>query len=405
MVQAKRRYQQGMPGTNPIPVAAILDSHRTCFRSLQLGVNSFAQAAAQWNLTIFPAADALVQLERHQPAGVVLGPMERKAYEAVRPLLKDTVGVCGFYGMEQGATFPNVDVDDKQVGAMAADYFLNKGFRNFAFLGIKEFIWSNDRQFGFVQRLKQEGHSVSIYQQHVASLSVFVDDAGLNRRPDLLSWLQNLPKPVALLACQDGRAQEVTQIAATNGLSIPDDISVLGVDNDDLFCALSQPPLSSVAIPWERAGFLAAELLHRILQGEAIPGQQHLVKPTGIVERQSSDTVAVKDADVRNAMQFIRSNAHRLITVDDLVEAGALTRRTLERRFKEVLGYAPLDAIRRARLMRAKLLLSTTEYTVSKVATECGFGRTSWFSKSFSDEFGESPAAFRKRTSQDFNAA
>ena len=237
MRQAKRQYEQDMSRANAIPVAAILDSHRTCFRSLQLGVNSFAQAAAQWNLTIFPAADAMVQLQRLQPAGVVLGPMEEAAFEAVRPLLKHVVGVCGFYGLERGAAFPNVDVDDKQVGAMAADYFLKKGFRNFAFLGIKEFIWSNDRQTGFVERIEQEGYSVSVYRQHVASLSVFMDDAGLNRRPDLLSWLQNLPKPVALLACQDGRAQVVTQISATNGLSIPDDISVLGVDNDDLFCA------------------------------------------------------------------------------------------------------------------------------------------------------------------------
>ena len=146
------------------------------------------------------------------------------------------------------------------------------------------------------------------------------------------------------------RTQVIAELCTIDGLNIPGDISLLGVDNDDLFCSLSQPPLSSVQIPWERAGFLASEMLHRMMQGEQVPPDQHLVEPSGIVERQSTDAVAVKDPDVRSAMQFIRTHAHQLITVDDVVNSGALTRRTLERRFHEVLGYTPLEAIRRAQL-------------------------------------------------------
>jgi LacI family transcriptional regulator len=364
-----------------------------------LGVNNFSQAIAHWDLSICPATDALAHIKRVRPKGIVLGPMHSLVFEAIQPLLRQVVGVCGFYGIERGVKFPNVDIDDKQVGVMAADDFLQKGFRDFAFLGIEGFTWSRDRQSGFTSRVQQRGFEISSFEQQVASVSVFTDNVRSNPQPDLLSWLQNLPKPVALLACHDPRAQVITQLSAANGLNVPDDISVLGVDNDDLFCALSRPPLSSVAIPWERAGFLAAELLHRIMQGEKIPPDQHLIKPTGIVERQSTDAMAVKDPDVRNAMRFIRANADRLINVDDVVHAGTLTRRTLERRFHDVLGYSPLEAIRRARLVRAKLLLSTTEFPVARVAQECGFGQTSWFSKAFREVFDESPVAYRKRTS------
>jgi LacI family transcriptional regulator len=213
----------------------------------------------------------------------------------------------------------------------------------------------------------------------------------------LTDWLLAQPKPLAVLACNDSRARECAQICEDLSIHVPSEIAILGVDNDDLFCRLSHPPLSSVMVPWEKIGYRAAELLDRRIEGKSVPRGLSKIPPSGVVERQSTDVIAVADADLRAALHFIRTNSTRPITVEDVAEAVPLSRRDLEQRFRKLLKRSPLEEIRSAHLSRAKMLLATTDMTVDEVALASGFVSVNWFDKVFKQFLNSTPSAYRRQ--------
>jgi LacI family transcriptional regulator len=175
-------------------------------------------------------------------------------------------------------------------------------------------------------------------------------------------------------------------------------LAILGVDNDDLECDLSHPPLSSVHIPWRQVGYRAATLLDEMLKDRnAQTPQANLIAPLGVVERQSTDALAISDPELSQAIRFIREHAHLQIGVDDVLEAVATARRSLEKRFRAILGRSPLDQIRHERVERAKRLLTSTDLSMSSIAEACGFATAPWFTRTFHDLTGESPTHYRHR--------
>jgi LacI family transcriptional regulator len=213
----------------------------------------------------------------------------------------------------------------------------------------------------------------------------------------LVTWLRDRKWPLALMVHNDLRARAIAQICRDEGISVPDDIAILGVDNDDLDCELSDPPLSSVCVPWRRIGYDAASLLDRMLEGEAIEPSMIALPPIGVAERQSTDSVAVSDPEVVAAIRFIREHAHERTSVDDVLREVPIGRRSLEKRFRASLKRTPLEEIRRVHIERAKQLLATTDLSIHDVARRSGFGGSTWFSEAFHDLVGESPAHYRKR--------
>ncbi len=240
------------------------------------------------------------------------------------------------HNKESYAPFPAIITESKAIGCMAAEHFLDRGFQNFAYCGLDDFAWSRGRGQHFSQRLAQAGFEVNIYRHPTSEESPSAHN-DRNEQNLIAEWLRSLPKPVAVMCCNDDRALQVIEACKQVNYDVPDRVSVLGVDNDVLVCDLADPPISSIALNTEGAGYEAARLLDRLMKGEPMAGQTIGVSPTHIVTRMSTDVLAVSDQDVSTALQFIRRNPNRLIQVNDVVEATNVSRRVLEKRFKSIL--------------------------------------------------------------------
>jgi len=213
----------------------------------------------------------------------------------------------------------------------------------------------------------------------------------------LVQWLRSLTRPAAVFACNDVRGRQVLTACLRAGLSVPDDVAVLGVDNDDVICDLSAPPLSSVEPDTKRIGYEGAALLDRLMAGKLPPEEAILIPPKGIHIRQSTDVVALDDRDVVTALRYIRNHACDGITVDDVAQQTAISRATLDRRFQRALQRSPKTEIDRIRVNRAKRLLVETEYKIAAIATMTGYAMAPQFVTAFKRLAGFTPGKYRER--------
>jgi LacI family transcriptional regulator len=284
-----------------------------------------------------------------------------------------------------------LEIDEGAVGRMAAEHFLERGFRHFAWCGDPRFVWSKLRGDGYAAALAEAGFSVSEYQPPSASAETD-DDAGLEA---LGQWLLQLPRPVAVFTCYDIRGREVLDACRRFSIPVPDEIAVLGVDNDELLCALAFPPLSSVVPNARRTGYEAAAVLEALMAGRDPGPMTRLVPPIGVVTRQSTDVLAVEDRNVARAVRYIREHACEGICVDDVVSHAALSRRLLETRFKKLLGRSPHDEITRVQLRRVKELLAETDLPLAEIADRTGFRYVEYLSAVFKNKAGMPPGQFR----------
>jgi len=294
---------------------------------------------------------------------------------------------------EDYSTFPAIITDSEGIAAMAAEHFLDRGFEHFAYCGLDEFVWSRLRCEYFAARLDEAGLSTHVYQRPRTR----AQRLWKSEQNQIGQWLKSLPKPVALMCCNDDRALQVVEACKLAGLSVPDEVAVLGVDNDILICDLADPPISSISVNTEAAGHEAAALLDRLIKGEKMSGQKISVHPTHVVTRMSTDMLAVADPDVAAALRFIRRSVDRMIQVNDVVAATNISRRVLEKRFKNVLHRSVYQEIRRVRVNYIIKLLVGTDLTITEIAIKSGFDGVEHISRCFRKETGISPREYRKR--------
>ena len=206
---------------------------------------------------------------------------------------------------------------------------------------------------------------------------------------------RRLPKPAGVFAAYDIKGRQLLDACRDAGVAVPEEIAVVGVDNDELLCGLATPPLSSVIPNTRRTGYEAARLLDRMLQGEEVPPEGHFIPPLGVHARQSTDILAVEDREIAAAMRFIREQACDGITVEDVLRAVPLSRRVLERRFRAVVGRTPHEEILRLRLDRVKQLLAETDLSLERISTLAGFAHPEYMSVAFKREIGVTPGCHR----------
>jgi LacI family transcriptional regulator len=300
------------------------------------------------------------------------------------------------HNRESYSPFPAIVTESKAIGCMAAEHFLDRGFQHFAYCGLDEFAWSRGRGQHFSQRLLQAGFEASTYHPP-ASAGARAPRNDRNEQSLIVEWLRSLPKPVAVMCCNDDRALQVIEACKQTNYNVPDRVAVLGVDNDVLICDLADPPISSISLNTEGAGYEAARLLDRLMKGEPMAGQAIAVNPTHIATRMSTDVLAVSDSDVSAALQFIRRNPNRLIQVSDVVEATNVSRRVLEKRFKAILRRSVHQEIRRVRVGHIVQLLIGTDMSITEIATHGGFDGVEHIARYFRKETGMSLRDYRKR--------
>jgi LacI family transcriptional regulator len=288
---------------------------------------------------------------------------------------------------------PLVCVDDRQAGEAVAEHLLACAFKHFAYYG--DLKLAGARLNGFQGRLASAD-----FPCHVAPPALFEnrDDRHQPWAEELANWIAALPKPVGIFAWNDVAARELAMACKDASIPIPDQVAIIGVNNDELLCESAWPPLSSLSVDFVRVGYLAAQLLERLLDGENIPEHElkACVRPGGVIRRQSTDVLAVDDPDIAKAVAIIREHACGPFTVKDLLREIPLIRRTLERRFVEKLGRTPYEEITRVRMEMAQTLLRDTNETLPRIAQRCGFCAPQALNYMFRKVTGQTPAAYRR---------
>lgn len=286
---------------------------------------------------------------------------------------------------------PWVKSDDAGVASLAAEHFMERGFRRFAFCGDNRFPVSERRAEYFFKHLRNHGFGcLNFVARGTRETGDAVTDA-------ISRWLTGLPKPVAVFAYNDGRGQQVLDACRRAGFRVPEEVAVLGVDNDEVLCALSPPPMSSVILNPHRTGWEAAALLARMMRGERVPPSEHFVPPAGIATRQSTDILAVDDPQIARALRYIREHAREGIRVGDVLQHCPMSRRAMEMRFKQLLNRTPREEIARVRVNHVKELLAGTSLKLADISSRAGFEHTEYLSVVFKRETGMTIREFREK--------
>ncbi|MHC4069082.1 MAG: DNA-binding transcriptional regulator [Planctomycetota bacterium] len=380
-------------------VMLLLDKSRAYSRGLLSGIAKYSRLRGPWTFYEEPPfymnADGkkppFNQLKDWGVDGIIMRDTEKT--QRIISMGLPTV-VTDLRGEFSGS--PIITTDDLAIGKIAAEYLLKLGFGHFAFCGFDRFFWSTGRRDGFTKTIKQAGFEVSFYKQPRARTKRLL----ANELIFMIDWLKSLQRPVGLMACNDDRARHIVEACKIAGLHVPEQVAIVGVDNDELVCDFSNPRLSSVALNLERSGYEAAELLDELMTHKVEPAEQKIiVQPARIVPRQSTDILAIDDDDVANAVRFIRQNAKDRIQVSDVVNAAGMSRRGLERRFRRMLGSSVLDEIRRVRVEQVARMLVETNLSIGQVSLALNFPSIEHISRFFSHEKGMSPLAYRKKYS------
>lgn len=312
------------------------------------------------------------------------------------------IPVVDMIGVLPGA--PLVHTNDASVGRLGADHLLERGYRNFAFVGY-DVSWSAARCRGFKDRICAITGSCEVHEFVIIKGKASGPAWWEQQQTRLAGWVRSLPTPIGVMTCTDLLGQQFLEACSRAGVAVPEQVAVIGADNDELICEVANPPLSSVIINDAQRGYEAASLLDKLMAGQAAPERPVYVEPAGVVARASTDTLAIADKDVVAAMQFIRNHACDGIGVADVVEQVPLSRRLLERRFRRYLGRSIYDEIVRFRLNRAVELLCTTELELKAIAPRAGFKSASYMGAVFRARLGHSPGSYRnsaKRSSRQF---
>ncbi len=294
---------------------------------------------------------------------------------------------------------PKIRPDNFAIGHLGGEHFLERGFRRVGFAGFSNYAWARERRDGFVEAAQLGGIGCDVFEvDYPGDMTPTWDE---EQTEVLAQWLVSLPKPVGVLCCNDMRALQVIAACQSAGLLVPEEIAVLGANNDAIRCDLSFPPLSSVEPDPFQSGFRAAEMLDTLMRGET-PAETYLrIDPRGVVARQSSDVLAVDDRNVAAALSYIREHACSGITVNAVLKHAAASRSQLEKKFRLYFGRSPQAEIRRVQVDRIKQLLIDTEYPLKRIAELAGFEHVEYMSVVFKRLTGITPGEFRRRHQDD----
>lgn len=347
------------------------------------GISRYARQKPHWRVAFFDRErkELADLVGSWQGDGIICTSSEARFAEAAATR---TIPVVNVSGRCADPVFINVIGDDVQTGAMAADFLLERGFANFAFLRRRENAkFHGDRGRGFSERIAAAGHKVE---------SLLVDSAGDD---ELGAWIKGLPRPLALLASTDRLASMVIEACWKIGLRIPEEVAVVGIGNYDQLCELCSPSLSSVDMDMERRGFEAAHCLDLVLEGAPAPAETRFIQPAFVAERRSTDIYAFDDKEVVSALRFIHDHASQSIKVGNVVAATAISRRSLESRFNKRIGRTIHDEIWKAHFSLAMRLLSSSDLSLQAVAEQSGFRTASALVNLFRQRFGQTPKEYR----------
>lgn len=377
-------------------IVLLINPSRQYTRGILSGLAQYAQLQGLWTFyrpleyrerkagrRLLPVLKAL------QPDGILM-----REPEETKAIIKMGVPtVCFPYSRETIDGAANVITDHEAIAGMAARHLLGLGLRHFGYCGFDDWWWSRRRRDNFCAKIGEAGFETDVYRLPSAESERTWD----RELPGIMRWLRDLPKPIGIMTCNDDRGELVIEACKIEGLKVPDEVAVVGVDNDTLICDLCSPPLSSVAANLQKIGYDAAETLDWMIQGLEKGTPTLHIRPTHVAARQSTDVLAMNDVDVVTALRFIRRCVRLNIGVQQVVEVTSLSRRALEQRFRNTLGHSIHDEIQRARMELLTRMLVETRKSVTEIAETLGFRDAAHVSRLFRKARGVSPMAYRQQ--------
>jgi LacI family transcriptional regulator len=379
-----------------VKIALLINPSRQYTRGILSGIAEYARLQGLW--TFYRPLEYRERqsgrrlravLEALEPDGILMRePEEMDAIVGMGVPI-----VCFPYTRETIDGVANVITDHRAISEVGAGHLLSLGLRHFGYCGLDDWWWSRRRRNHFREEVGRHGFEVDVYQLPSAPSQRSWDQ----ELPRIGRWLRGLAKPVGIMTCNDDRGGLVIEACKLEGLKVPDEVAVVGVDNDALICDLCSPPLSSVASDLQRIGYEAARMLDQMISGQEKGRPTLCIRPTHVAARQSTDVLAIGDGEVVTALRFIRRSGRLNIGVQQVVEHTRLSRRALEQRFRSVLGHSIHDEIERVRIELLMRLLVETRQPLAEIAQMLGFSDASHASRLFRKVKGISPMTYRRQ--------
>jgi LacI family transcriptional regulator len=378
-------------------VALIIETSRTYGREILLGVKKYVNENSNWSMFL-----ELRDLDSGPPPWLKNWKGDGILTRSGNSLTAQAIAEAGVPTVELRATrlgtnFPYVGVDNVKLGRDIAYHFIDRGFRNFAIYELDTEVFFVERRNSFCDTVRSKG-----YESHSYCQPPLTEKPGdwEQQQDSLLKWLKDLPKPVGILACTDQLGYWLLDACRRANLRVPEEIAVVGVENDECLCEMSTPPLSSMRLGGERIGYHGAYMLHQMMEGQPLASTSTYFEPSGIIVRQSSDIIAINDRWISNALSLIRREACQKLSVEEILDEIPVSRSKLERDFRRFLGRTPNEEINRVRLEKVKDLLRDTDLSIEQISQRTGFTRPHYLHALFQKNFGKTPGEFRKSFNQ-----
>ncbi len=371
-------------------VVLLLETSREFGRQLIIGIARYSRLNGPWSFYKEPTdlKSSIPHLTSWKPDGIIM-----RDSLITNELLKLKIPtILAIHDSKYPKDLPVIKTDSYSIGKMASEHLLEKGLENLAFCGFDNYDWSRERGEFFSGFNSEAGCKTHFY---IALKRIRRDDWE-NEQHHVSDWVKSLPKPVGIFACNDDRGQHILEVCKMNNLKVPEDVAVIGVDNDQMICDIGDPPLTSIALNVEPAGFEAARLLDQLINKKKISVKQVMVTASHVVQRQSSDILAVDDADVASAINYIRNNARKKILVDDVVKTTNVGRRSLEERFRKTIHRSIHKEIRQVRVELISKMLTDTDLPISEITSLFDFTDNEHISRYFKKEKGVTLQEFRR---------
>jgi len=381
-----------------IKIILLSDFAEEYTKNLLRGITRYSREHGPWTFCRTPlyyretmGIDGIVQWAKEWEADGIIGQFYNE--EEVKKFTDSGIPVIAQDFGERFTDVPNITGAYRETGRLGADYFLKKGFRNFAFYGFNNIVWSRERAEGFQEKVEEAGCTVHFYEHK----NTVVKDLWYYQPSDLSIWLNSLPKPIALMACDDNQGHHLTEAARHAGIRVPEELAVLGVDNDEMMCDLSDPPLSSISLDSEKAGYEVASLMHKMISEKTCLGEDIIVKATQVVTRHSTDIFASKDKYIVSALKYIHDNLDKNLKVDQVLKEVPLSRRSLEKRFVQTTGYPVYEYIYNQRIEKFTQKLLETDMSIFEIALDLGLNDSKNIARQFKQIKGLTPVEYRKK--------
>ncbi len=386
------RHVPGLAAHRP-HVALLVETSLAPGRDILRGIARYVREHEPWSLYHEPRS-----LEEGLPTwlktwhgdGIIVRVQNHAMARAVEATGIPAVDVLGVVAK---ARMPLVHVDDRLIGAMAADHLIERGFHHFGFFGIQAENWSDCRRDCFRDSLKASRAEFSVYE---VPRQAMTQTPWEEQEDALAGWLASLPKPVGIMVCSDQVGPRVLEACRRAGIDVPDEVAVVGVDNDETLCEVCNPPLSSVNAGHQIVGYEAAALLDRLMLGRGSSECPVRVAPQGVVTRKSTDVLATNDRQVAIALRLIREHATRGLSAAEVIRQIPVSRSVLQRRFRREIGRSIQEEIIGVRLKRARQLLAETDLPLIDVAERSGFKHQEYLGAVFKAKTGKTPAQYRR---------